>query len=83
MASNETSFDLLKSIIAEDVDEYVHLSIYIYKCVEVMKKPVDSSGCAAAIELSKNNGSSNNMTEEMARDCHKDLFKPLISRFYE
>ena len=29
MTSNETSFALFKSIIAEDVDAYVHLSKYI------------------------------------------------------
>ena len=51
MTSNETSFALLKSIISEDVDAYVHLCKYITNCGEFPKKPVDSSGCAAAIEL--------------------------------
>ena len=45
-----------------------------------MKKPVNSSGCAAAIELSENNGSSNQMTEDMEIYCLTDLFKPLISQ---
>ena len=40
-------------------------------------EPVDSSGCYSAI------GSSNQMTEEMARDRLKDLFEPLISPLCE
>ena len=42
-----------------------------------LKKPVDSSGCAAAI------GSSNHITEEMAIDCLKYLSELLISRLCE
>ena len=79
MASDETSFDLLRSIIAEDVDAYVQLRKYIKNCDKFLKKPVDSSGCADAIKLLENNRPSNQMTEEMARDCLKDLFQPLIS----
>ena len=57
--------------------------IYLKNCGGFPEKPVDSSGCAAAIELSKNNGSSNEVTEEMARDRLKDLFQPLISQLCE
>ena len=56
MTSNYTSLFLLKFVIAEYVDTYVHLSKYIKNCGEFSKKPVDLSGCAAAI------GSSNQMT---------------------
>ena len=35
MASNETSFKLLKSITAEVVDTYVNLNIYIYIYITV------------------------------------------------
>ena len=83
MTSNETSFALLKSIITENVDEYVHLIIYIYNCGRHLKKTVNSSSCAAAIELSENNGSSNQITEELVRDFLKNLFKPLTSRICE
>ena len=84
MTNNETSFALLESIVAEDVDAYVHLSKYIKNCGEFPKKPVDSSGCAAAIEILDNqqfdNSSSNQMTEDMERYHLKDLFQPLLSR---
>ena len=64
----------------------MHMRIwaYIFKnCGELPNKPVDSSGCASAIELSENNGSSNQMTEDMARDCLNNLFQPLISQLCE
>ena len=77
MTSNETSFALLKSIISEDVDTYVPIIKYIKNFGEFPKKPVDSSGCAASI------GSSNHMTEDIARDLLKDLFEPLISQLRE
>ena len=50
---------------------------------EFPKKPFNSSRCASTIELSENNGSSNQITEDMARDCLEDLFQPLISRICE
>ena len=59
--SNETSFSLFKYSIEEDVDAYVHLIKYIKNCGEFPKKLVNPSGCDAAIELSKNNGASNQM----------------------
>ena len=77
MTSNETSFALLKSIIAEGVDTYVHLRKNIKNCGGFPKKPVDSSGCASVI------GSSNQNTEDMERDCLKDLFELLISQLCE
>ena len=43
----------------------MHLSKYTKNCGDLLKKPVDSSGCAAAIELSENNVSSNQMTGEI------------------
>ena len=76
MTSNEISFALLKSIIADSVDTYVHLKKY-KNCGEFPKKPVDSSGCAAIIN------SSNNMTEDMAIYHLKDIFQPLQSWLYE
>ena len=56
---------------------------YIKKCGGFPKKPVNSSGCAAAIELSENKGPSNQMNEDMARDRLKDQFQQLISRLCE
>ena len=44
---------------------------------ELPNKPVDLYGCAAVI------GSSNKMTEEMARDSLKDIYEPLISQLCE
>ena len=38
MTSDETSFSLLKSIIAEDVDTYVDLRKYIENCGKIPKK---------------------------------------------
>ena len=76
MTSNETSFSLLKSVIAEGVYTYVHLRKYI-KSVVNLQKTVDSYGCAAAI------GSSNQMTEDMSRDRFKGLFQLMISQLYE
>ena len=49
MTSDETSFALLESIIAEDIGAYVHLRQYIKNCGEFPKKCVDSSGCSVAI----------------------------------
>ena len=43
-------------------------------CGGFTKKPVGSSGCDAAIKLSENKVSSNQITEEVARDPPKDLF---------
>ena len=76
-ASNETSFVLLKSIIADYVDTYVHLSQHIKHYGVFPKQPVDSSGCASGI------GSSNHITEDMAIYRLKDLFPPLTSRLCE
>ena len=49
MTTNETSFVLIESIIAEDVEAYVHLHQYIKKCGKFPKKTGDLSICAAAI----------------------------------
>ena len=60
--SNENPLALLKFIIWEDLDAYVHLSKY-KNCGEFTNKPVFLSGCASAIESSENNGSSDQITE--------------------
>ena len=73
MTYNEISFALLKSIIADNFDAYVHLIEYKKRFGLFPKKPVDSSGCDSEV------GSSNQMNEEMAKDRLKDLFEPLIS----
>ena len=49
MNISETSFDLLKYIIAEDVEAYVHLIQYIKKCGKFPKKPADSYVCATVV----------------------------------
>ena len=52
MISNEMSFTILKSIIAEAVYSYVDLRKYMKICGEFLKKHFDSSVCADTIELS-------------------------------
>ena len=59
------------------------MSKYIKNCGDFPKKPDDSSGCDTAIYLSENNGSSNQITEDMERYCLKDIFQPLISQICE
>ena len=49
MTTNETSFVLIESIIAEDVEAHVNLNQYIEKCCKFPKKTGDLSICAAAI----------------------------------
>ena len=61
----------------------MHLSKYLKNCGEFPNKPVNSSGCAAAIELSDNNSSSDQITEQMARDRLKDIFQTPTSKLCE
>ena len=44
------------------------------------KKPISSSGCAAAIKFPEINDSYNQITEDMERYLLKDIFQPLISQ---
>ena len=82
MTSNETSFALLRSIIAEGDDAYVHLR----KCIKTVvnfEKTCQFIQLCCRNKLLENNGSYNQMTEEMARDHLKNIFQPLISRIFE
>lgn len=51
MTPNETSFDPLKSIIAEDIEARLHLIKYIKNYGKFTKKSVNLSVFADAIEL--------------------------------
>ena len=60
---------------------------YLKKCGKFLKKPINFSVCAVAIELTDNqpfgDGSSNQMIEYMEIDHLKDTFQPLFSRLCE
>ena len=86
MTTNETSFSLLESNIAEDVEVYAQLKKY-QKCGKLPKKTIDPSVCVSTIELTDNqpfdDGYSNQMTKEMERYHLKDIFQPMWSRLCE
>ena len=50
MTTNEISFTLLWSIIAEGKEAYAHLSLYIKKCGKYILKPGDFSVCDSSID---------------------------------
>ena len=74
-------------MIAEGKEAYERLSRYIKKCGKYILKPGHFSACGSSIDLKYNelfvDGTSNNISEDMAIYCLKALFWPLISQLGE
>ena len=87
MTTSETSFPFFWYIIAESKEAYAHLSRYIKNGGKRILKPVKFSVFDSFIDLKYNelffDGTSNNISKDMAIYCLKALFRPLISQLCE